>query len=302
MGEAGNPTKMSQWIYDVYAKKEALAKKIHGKKIVVVAGSNALFGIESAMLEKEFGIPVLNDGVNAGIELPCVLHMAKKVIRPHDTVLMPLEYPMYSYDGKPGVQMIDFVLSRESSCLFHLRLQEVFYIFWHVSLQRVWEGYFDRSKKAVAEGLYGVHHTNAYGDQTETSVKNRSDAFYKEVLNHVKKPETYGKSFSQDALGWEYLEQFVEWCKQRDVEVIFMPSTLMWDDSYKQNSTERWFYEHIADEVRKRGWCFVGEPYDYMYPKEMYFNTNFHLIDTARKKRTLQMIEDLRKSKCLNNI
>ena len=300
--EAGNPTKMSQWIYDVYAKKERLAKKIHGKKIVLVAGSNALFGIDSAMLEKKFGMPVLNDGVNAGIELPCVLYMAKKVIRRGDIVLMPLEYPMYSYDGTPGMQMIDFVLSREPLCFFHLRLKEEFYILWHVGFKRVWDGYFDKSKKAVTQGLYGAHHINAYGDQTGTSVKNRSAAFYKEVLSHVKKPEKYGKSFSKNALGWEYLAQFMQWCKQRDVKVIFMPSTLMWDDSYKQNPTERWFYEHIADEVRKRGWIFVGKPYDYMYPKEMYFNTNFHLIDTARKKRTLQMIKDLSKSECLNNI
>ncbi|RUA00014.1 MAG: hypothetical protein DSY89_07400, partial [Deltaproteobacteria bacterium] len=59
-------------------KKEKIAKSIQTKKIVIVAGSNALFGIKSKMLSKALHMPVLNYGVNAGIELPLTLELAKR--------------------------------------------------------------------------------------------------------------------------------------------------------------------------------------------------------------------------------
>jgi len=76
-----------------------------------------------------------------------------------------------------------------------------------------------------------------------------------------------------------------------------MPSTLMKSKSYFKEPKEKWFYENIAKEVKNRGWRYIGEPYSYMYDKSNYFDTNFHLINKARKMRTLQMVDDLKKSK-----
>jgi len=292
-GQAGHPTQMSQWIYDVYEKKQKIAQEIEGRKIVVAAGSNALFGIDSQMLEKAFGLPVVNYGVNAGIELPCTLRMVKKVIQKGDIVLMPLEYPMYFYGGRPGVQMIDFLLAREPNCLWKLTLREQLYIFWHLSFKRFWEGYRKYVEKPVRSGLYGAHHVDSHGDQNETALQYRTAGMYAEVLEHDRHPEKYGVSFDTEALGWRYLAQFVRWCQKRNVRVIFMPSTLMWHKSYKNNPQEKYLYTHIAQEVRRRGWIYVGNPYDYMYDKSFYFNTNFHLIKHARKIRTKQIIRDL---------
>ncbi len=297
-GQAGNPTQMSQWISDAYQKKMQIAKKIEGRKIVIVAGSNALFGIDSEMLSKAFHLPVVNDAVNAGIELPCILFMGRKIIKEGDIVLMPLEYPMYSYAGKPGVQMIDFLLAREPECFWNLTWKERFYIVWHVSLKRVWEGYNGYRNTPVVSGLYGAHHIDAYGDQNGTLLAQRTESMYQEVLAHDTKPEIYGKQFDSDALGWKYLEKFVQWCQARHVKVVFMPSTLMRHERYQKDPQEKAFYTHIAQEVRKRGWTYVGDPYTYMYDKQWYLNTNFHLIDKGREMRTKQMIEDLSTLPC----
>ncbi len=292
LGEMGNSTAMSQWVWDDYSKKIDIAKNIKDKKIVVSAGSNVLFGVDSKILAKKEGIGVVNFGVNAGVGLPVILYMSKKVINRGDVVLMPLEYPMYSYDGDSGLQMIDFVLGRVPELFWKLTFKEQFYILWHVSLKRVWDGYFHQRKKPMMVGVYGAKNIDENGDQTKTEVGFRDKNMQKELDSM--KPERYGARFDKNALGWDYLEEFVEWCKRRDVRVIFMPSTLMRDRSYLTDKKERWFYEHIAKIVRNRGWKFVGEPYVYMYDKKMYFNTKFHLINKARKKRTLQMVEDLK--------
>jgi len=89
-----------------------------------------------------------------------------------------------------------------------------------------------------------------------------------------KNPETYGKEYNQNSLGWKYLKEFISWCDKRKVKVIFIPSTLM-------------------DIAKSKGLNYIGEPFDYMYNKSLYFNTNFHLNNIGRKIRTEQIIKDL---------
>jgi hypothetical protein len=192
--------------------------------------------------------------------------------------------------------MIDYLLSREPQYFPQLSIREQLYILWHTPLQRIVEGYLNSEHKPVTKGVYGAHHIDIHGDQTKTEIKYRSKKMYKQMLKtHANSPETYGLTYDKHALGWEYLETFVNWCKTRDVKIIFMPSTLMKHSSYFSEDKEKWFYMHIADEVRQRGWNYVGNPYKYMYEKEHYFNTNFHLIDSGRKHNTTKIIEDLKK-------
>lgn len=289
---------MSQWITDAYAKKEHIAGEIRGEKIVIAAGSNALFGVDSKMLSDAFGLPVINDSVNAGIELPCILHMAKHVIGEGDIVILPLEHSMYAYSGKPGIQMIDFLLSKEPGCFWTLLPSEQFYIIWHTTMDRIIKGYRAEGGEPITEGLYGAHHIDDLGDQNETEIEYRTEAMYREVRQRYKTspPYTYGEDFSRDAPGWSYLGEFIEWCDERGARVIFMPATLMRDESYYSEPKERWFFTHIAEEVERHGWNYIGDPYDYMYDQELYFNSDSHLIDRGRAIRTEQMIRDIQKA------
>ena len=295
-GQAGNPTRMSQWISDAYAKKEKYAREIAGRKIVIVAGSNALFGVDSSMLEEALGMPVINDAVNAGVELPCTLFISQRVIGEGDVVILPLEHSMYAYNGKPGVQMIDFLFAREPKCFWKLHFSEQLYLLWHISFSRIVEGYRETGGTAVTQGVYGAHHIDVHGDQTHTAVKERSADMFRDVQEryHDNAPYTYGKDFSRKAPGWKYLKDFVAWCNERHATVIFMPATLLPDESYFKEPKERWFFTHIADEVQKHGWIYAGKPYDYMYDEKYYFNTDSHLTDEGRKLRTEQMIKDLK--------
>jgi len=151
------PTLMSQWVYDAYEKKIAIAEQINEPKIVIVAGSTALFGIDSAMLEEHFHMPVVNLGVNAGILLPLTLHAAKTVLKGGDIALLPLEYPMYLYNGTPNVQVIDYIYARSPEFFWHLTLSEQLSILWETTVNRLNEGYLARGGVPIAYGLYGAH-------------------------------------------------------------------------------------------------------------------------------------------------
>jgi len=293
-GQVGRTTASSQWVFDVYAKKSAISKSIKEEKVIIVAGSNALFGCDSKMISEAFKKPVLNFGVNAGVLLPYTLYKAKEVINKGDTVLLPLEYPMYNYKGVPNSQMIDYIFARDIDAFFTLSLKEKFYMLWDITLKRVYEGYTSKTSKPVKSGLYGAHNVDENGDQTGATLQTKSKAISAEL--DVLVANKYGEKFDRDSLGFKYLKEFVSWCETKGAKCIFMPSTLMWFDSYKTDKKERWFYENIANVARSKGWKYIGEPYKYMYDKSFYFNTDFHLVESARKVRTTQMILDLRSS------
>jgi len=290
--QTGRDTRMSQWVYDVYVKKTAIADGIKGKKLVIVAGSNALFGCDSKMLSEAFDIPVVNYGVNAGVYLPYILYKARGVINSGDIVVLPLEYSMYNYDGVPNIQMIDYIFSRDRDAFFSLSAIEQFYMVWNITFKRLYDGYMTLGGTRVTAGLYGAHNVDRYGDQIGATKKAKSQAIVDE-LNRLK-ANHFGEEYNKDSLGWKYIEKFVKWCDARGVKTVFMPSTLLKFDSYFSEDKERWFYENLANEVRKKGWVYVGNPYDYMYDIKYYFNTDFHLTDEGRKMRTKRMIFDLK--------
>lgn len=296
--QTSRPTAMSQWVYDVYEKKTSIAHTIQEPKIIIVSGSNALFGIDSKMLSEHFDKKVINYGVNAGVLLPYTLYKAKEIIKPHDTVLLPLEYHMYTYDGIPNEQMIDYIFSRDIKAFYSLTTKEQFYMVWNITFKRLYDGYKAQGGEKVTQGLYGSHNIDEYGDQKSATKEAKSEAIAAELDAH--KPNNYGSLYSKDLLMWNYLEKFVSWCKSQNTKVIFVPSTMLYFDTYKTDSKERWFYENIANEIRNRGWEFVGNPYDYMYAKDSYFNTDFHLTSEAKEIRTKQLINNLKLS--LTNI
>lgn len=291
--QAGRPTVSSQWIADAYEVKTAAAEKIKGKKIVIVAGSNALFGIDSKKLEETYHLPVVNFGVNAGVLLPYVLMKSQKVLKRGDIVIMPLEYHFYAYDGVPNSQMIDQIWSRDPSFFWKLSAKEQWNMVWMTPLKRILEGFLARGGQKAMCGPYGYQNLDERGDQTHTSAEEAQQWAYD--WDSLKKdlPRRYGADAAANIQGWEWLRRYVVWARQNGIHLIITPSTMMRDESYWHDPVERKFYEGLKTRVESLGVPFVGNPYDVMYTRAMYFNTDYHLTDVGRTLRTERMIHDL---------
>lgn len=94
-------TQAEWWVRDVTTFKGSLNEEIpQGERIVILSGSNCLFGIDSKALSKELNKPVINLSVHAGHNLKYLRYTLEKSIKPNDIVIMPLEFNYYSY--QPG--------------------------------------------------------------------------------------------------------------------------------------------------------------------------------------------------------
>ena len=292
-GQLGNPT--PSWVHHAYALKQRAAEAIQQPKIVIVSGSNALFGINSTMLSQAYQRPVVNQGVNAAMLLPYILYRSKQVLKPGDIALLPLEYPLYLYNGETNAHLIDQILARDPTFLWQLSWPERLRVLWETPLERVWQGYHPDDSQPPLTGLYGIHNINPQtGDQRNTSKAKLVGQELREWETHRDMPpHQYAKDDKPANLAWQYLRNYIIWAKQRGVCLIFVPSAFHERAFYHEDPAEKAFYAGLPDKVRALGTTYVGSPFDYMYGLDDLFNTEYHLTDEGRQQHTARLIRDL---------
>lgn len=90
------PVMAEYWIREMMVIKRILAAPYIGqKKIIVAAGSNALFSIDTNMIAKALDRPALNFGLTAGLPLTSILQEVDRVAEKGDIVILPLEPDYY---------------------------------------------------------------------------------------------------------------------------------------------------------------------------------------------------------------
>lgn len=87
--------KSEWWVKDVYRFKEHVASQIEKPKIIIAGGSNALFGINSAVIEGITGYPVANMAVHAALDIDFLYYKLVDHVKEGDIVVMPLENGTY---------------------------------------------------------------------------------------------------------------------------------------------------------------------------------------------------------------
>ena len=57
------------WLYDVLRCKLDIAKNTPSPKIIILAGSNAFWGMKCGLIEKELGKPIVNMSFHGGFSI-----------------------------------------------------------------------------------------------------------------------------------------------------------------------------------------------------------------------------------------
>jgi hypothetical protein len=284
-------TASSRWVFDAYQHKiaaAAAADKASGSRVLIVAGSNAMFGIDSQQFEEYWHKPVINLGVNAGLGLPYILDVSKRVAKPGDIIVMPMEYAMYLDDGSPNAQLIDYVIARDTIYWHQLSLYQRWRFTIGMAPERWVQGLRHLPDAAVTSGTYGAHHLDARGDQTHSSPADRSDADKSAVS--AAKSWNYGARANTEAGGWSIIADYAKWAKKNNVCVIAVPTVLLHHDKYDHDPQDLAFYAGVPGRIQAAGIAYVGLPRDFMYPADWFFDTDHHLQDWARARHTAKLI------------
>ena len=296
--QLGQPVPGERWMAEAYALKRARAADLSGPKVVLLAGSNVLFGIDSGLLESAWGRPVVNFGVNAALGLDYILRSAEPYLNAGDLVLMPLEYPLYQGDGRPSAQLLDHVVGQDLDYWRRLPLHERAGFIARLSAARLFAGLRRQPDPlAPGAGIYGGNHLDVRGDYTHNdperlTPEERTAVEAAHAAARVK-IHAYGRDDRPNAPGWRRLRAFQRRLQARGVTLWLAPPTLMEQPSYRTDPREHRYYATLAERVRARGLSFFCDPHAFMYPPEDFFDTPYHLTATARTRHTRALTQCL---------
>lgn len=284
-----NGTPGSRWAFDAYQHKLAAAAQTPGPRVLVVAGSNAMFGIDSGQLADFWKRPVVNLGVNAGLGLPYILDVSKRVARAGDVILMPMEYALYLDDGQVNAQVIDYVIARDAAYWRGLSVADRFAFAVGLTPERWLQGLRRVPDPPVTSGVYGAHHLDARGDQTHTSAADQTAADVAGVT--ASQSWSYGARATKEKGGWAAIKAYGRWARDHGVCIVAVPTALLRHARYDQDPQEASFYAGVPKRITELGIEYVGSPKDFMYPASWFFNTDHHLQDWARVQHTQRLIK-----------
>lgn len=282
-----HPPVHQDWIARSIAKKEAGAAALAGPRLVLLAGSAAMFGIRTPVLAAHFQRPGINLGVNAGLLLPYVLDRGLAVVRKGDLVLAPLEYHMYTWDGELNSVLMRHVVESDPAWLRQRPWLGAKLLFQVPAAQLIRQRWLP---SAPAEpGLYGPHHLDGWGDQTHSSLAERS-AGARDWLYRHSPPHDYGKGLWRQSRAWHELQGFADKLAARGACLILLPSPLAFEPVYRTDAQERAFYRDLPAVARSYGLTYLGQPADFMYDKSLFFDTEYHLSAEGRALHTSRLL------------
>lgn len=286
--ELGVPTPTTRWVFEAYRKKDQIAAATPSPRVLVVAGSGALFGLDSEALSRAWGLPVVNMAVNAGLGLPYILWQARQTAHSGDVILMPLEYALFVDDDRPNAQIVDYAIARDTTYWHDLPPWRAAWFAAALSPDRWWEGLRHPGDSPIGSGLYGGFHIGPSGDQTHTTGAERTPQEAAELA--ASRVWDYGARAETSRGGWPQLAAFARWARAARVCLIAVPPAFLTKARYSTDPVERTFFDDLPARVRRLGIPWFGMPRDFMYPADWFFNTDYHLQDWARREHTSRIL------------
>ncbi|ACV63613.1 hypothetical protein Dtox_2848 [Desulfofarcimen acetoxidans DSM 771] len=290
--QTGAPTESTRWIHEVRKIKNTIAHSKHSPKIIVLSGSNSLFGIKSQMIEQELGISAVNMAIHAGLQLDYILKQAHSIAKKGDIILLPLEYELYNYTGAPDEILVDYVFARDPQYLRDLTIFEHTRFIFSIPPKRLITGVISKMHTpSPINRTYQSKTINANGDETNNRESDRTPTQEENIGRTPLKSITEG--IPADTLAWEKLKVFNKWCNSQGITLLATFPCTVYYPEYDKLPKENAF-KHITQFYHDINVPVLGSPQDFMYDRSSFYDTNYHLTDRAMVHRTGQIILLLR--------
>ena len=288
---ASLPKMYSETFYGALNEKYERLVSLDGEKIVVVGGSSVAFGLDSELLERYTGMPVVNFGLYADLGTKMMMDLSLAGISEGDIVILapeldPQTMSLY-FNGDAALMALDDDLSMAR----HLNVDDLL-----SCVGASWR--FAQDKRARHLGItevsldavYRSEYFNEYGDfslpREENIMVGYHDANNKISLN----VSDYGDEL--DAF-IDYVNAYVRKCSRRGATVYFSfcPMNDLGIDEGSDYLARRELFDYLSDALKCE---IISEMDDYILEAGYFFDTNFHLNDAGATVRTIRLAKDLR--------
>ncbi|ARV60972.1 hypothetical protein BZZ01_22215 [Nostocales cyanobacterium HT-58-2] len=281
--QIGADTKISSFYYGMDKIKLDFANSINTPKLVITSGSNSLYGISSKIITDETGITTVNSAIYIGFGIDYILHRAKLILKPGDTVLLPLEYDLYFPNALPDKEglnsLIDYTFAHDPAYLLNHP--------WLIVKMP-----FGR----LMNGIFAKHHPYPPTDlspwigKSGDALGNReADITQKERAELNRQGPIQVTKLKFDAYEFRVIKNFAQWCHKNKIRLLATWPNTMWFDVYNQPIYQD-FFRDIEKFYKSIGVPVLGTYKDFMYDKSLFFNTIYHLNHKGVRIRSHQLM------------
>jgi hypothetical protein len=257
--------------------KYARVRAIKEPKILLVGGSNVAFGFDSALLEAEMQMPVVNFGLHANLTQAFASDLLKPHINSGDIIVIAPEY--YHYPDQECDYVLTWLAIENDWPLFiaavragHLGgLLDAFPTYFHRAMKKFLNA-DEAPENELSRALF-----NEWGDY---------DVLRPKRVAGAGEANAFISTGLSDYLGayWNGLNDYV----LARGATLYMSCPPIVSEGLLVN----------LDDLQLRledGLDFpvISQLADYVYPLDYFYDTGFHLNDYGRRVRTEQLVRDL---------
>ncbi|MCF8055226.1 MAG: DUF1574 domain-containing protein [Desulfocapsa sp.] len=301
------------WVRDVYWVKDSIADNIHDKKVVVISGSNSLFGLDGEALEKETGLPVVNMAGHGGLDLDFYRFKIDQIVGSGDIVIIPLEPEYYSRNNPYSKWFLDNMMAWGKDYFFSLSLIDGIRFVFHAEPERVIEGVrtklfrkeIDTRKDVSREALLLSAKKIWDGDASAWSGYNYKSIDRYGGINVVGGPtrnavfeiSSYRSYFHDIQLSDYFIDKYFE--IKTLVEKKGAKVYLIWSVTGKNKKFnlfdvgEQQRLIGFASQLQEKGIDIYCNPASFYFHKDLFFNTGYHLNSLGTIVRTENLADCL---------
>lgn len=283
-----------------YRVKSAIIDRIDGpKRIVLVGGSNVIYGISARQIEAEAGIPTVNFGTHAALSLDYLLGKIIRKVRTGDIVVLSLEWNHFNRSPTELNEVSGpYLLAADEDYLRRLPPADLA----RLVMTSGWDRIFLPLKISWREneriqGLVNESAANRIlnqrGDIIHNSPAEKGPAQQRDLDRVVILPEAVlNARVDPDDPVWKRIENFVKSCRRKKAAVFVTFPSMMDDPGYRTPGAAK-VYRRFEENFRSMGAKVLTRQEDTLYPREYFFDTFYHLQSDARKLRTDLILDAL---------
>ena len=261
--------------------KIARLESLESPKIILVGNSNLVYGINSELIQKEMGMPVVNLGLHGGLGNMFHEDMAKLNIGEGDIVVVcHTEYADGNSLGNPELTWLTIE-----------------------NHQNLWKIIRPDDVGALLTGLPSYVLKASYywitGEEDHTVINYNQRVMFNEYGDNIYPREEQVFEFGPDVVKVPEINdnfitrinEFYAYCNEKGADLVLAGYPIA-DGEYTPPAED---YRKFQEELEQRLECEVISDFtDYMFPYDMFFNTYLHLTTEGAEIRSKQLVEDLK--------
>ncbi len=299
-------TKSNNRVYDpqnyfaAIIDKDSLIVNTPSPRIIFAGASNLAFGLDSKMIEKEFGIPVINMGLHGNFGLSFILNNVKANIRKGDIIILSIEYYLDELYYK-DVDYIAHIYPKAEDYIdrdgdYYSQKAKYYVSEAQAGKQKYFNQFFDKVLKIKEAKVFVSDKLHSY----DTLIYSRK-AFNSngDVVSHL------GRKYPDDLRGRTPIEakdysasikklnDFAQYAREHGAKVYFTYASYPKSEFDKNLPSIKEFEKQLIDDMEID---IITTPEEMAFSDELFFDTVYHLNEAGRKLRTEKLIEKMRQS------